>query len=70
MEVLRLLAQGHSNKEIARVLQLSEVTVKFHVRHILAKLDVQSRTQALLVALRMGMIARQSRLPGEVPDHA
>jgi NarL family two-component system response regulator LiaR len=70
MEVLRLLAQGHSNKEIARILQLSEVTVKFHVRHILAKLDVQSRTQALLVALRMGMIARQSRLPWEVPDHA
>ncbi len=57
MEVLRLLAQGHSNKEIARHLQIVEDTVKVHVRHILAKLGVQSRTQAVLGAMRLGLVA-------------
>jgi DNA-binding NarL/FixJ family response regulator len=60
LEVLRWLAQGLSNKEIARRLHLTEETVKFHVRHILAKLDVQSRTQAVLAAMRLGLIASQS----------
>ncbi len=60
MDVLRLLAQGHSNKEIARILHLVEETVKFHVRHILAKLGVQSRTQAVLAAIRLGMVSPQS----------
>jgi two-component system, NarL family, response regulator LiaR len=60
MDVLRLLAQGHSNKEIARTLQLVEETVKFHVRHILAKLGVQSRTQAVLAAIRLGIVSPQS----------
>jgi DNA-binding NarL/FixJ family response regulator len=54
------LAQGLSNKEIARRLHLTEETVKFHVRHILAKLDVQSRTQAVLAAMRLGLISSQS----------
>ena len=60
MDVLRLLAQGNSNKEIARSLQLVEETVKFHKRHILAKLGVQSRTQAVLAAIRLGMVSPQS----------
>jgi two-component system, NarL family, response regulator LiaR len=60
LDVLRLLAQGHSNKEIARTLHLVEETVKFHVRHILAKLGVQSRTQAVLMAIRLGMVSPQS----------
>jgi NarL family two-component system response regulator LiaR len=60
MDVLRLLAQGHSNKEIARSLHLVEETVKFHVRHILAKLGVQSRTQAVLAAIRLGIVSAQS----------
>ena len=55
-DVLRLLAQGHSNKEIARTLYLAEETVKFHVRHILAKLGVQSRAQAILATIRLGMV--------------
>jgi DNA-binding NarL/FixJ family response regulator len=59
MDVLRLLAQGQSNKEIARTLVLVEETVKSHVRHILAKLGVQSRTQAILAAIRLGMISPQ-----------
>jgi len=60
MDVLRLLAQGNSNKEIARTLHLLEETVKFHVRHILAKLGVQSRTQAVLAAIRLGIVSPQS----------
>jgi NarL family two-component system response regulator LiaR len=55
-EVLRLLAQGQSNKEIARHLYLVEDTVKTHVRHILSKLGVQSRTQAALYAIRIGLL--------------
>ena len=56
MEVLGLLAQGQSNKDIARQLQVVEDTVKTHVRHILAKLGVQSRTQAVLSAARLGLV--------------
>jgi two-component system, NarL family, response regulator LiaR len=56
-EVLRLLARGRSNKEIARHLQIAEDTVKVHVRHILAKLDVRSRTQAVLCAMHLGLVA-------------
>ena len=56
-EVLRLLAQGRANKEIARALQIGEQTVKTHVGNILAKLGVQSRTQAALHAVRIGLVA-------------
>ncbi len=55
-EVLRLLAQGQSNKEIARELRVNESTVKSHVSSILAKLGVQGRTQAALHAVRMGLV--------------
>src|SRR5438067_1136086 len=56
-EVLRLLAQGQSNKDIARHLQIVDDTVKTHVKHILAKLGVQSRTQAVLCAMRLGLVS-------------
>jgi len=56
-EILRHVSLGKSNKEIAYVLRIAEDTVKTHVRHILAKLDVQNRTQALLIAVRRGLIA-------------
>ena len=55
IEVLRLLAQGQANKEIARTLHIAEKTVKTHVSNILAKLGLQSRTQAALYALRVGI---------------
>lgn len=58
-EVLRLLAQGQSNKDIARHLQIVEDTVKVHVKHILAKLGVQSRTQAALYAIRLGLVSHE-----------
>lgn len=56
-EVLGLLALGRSNKEIGRDLQIAEDTVKTHVKHVLAKLGVQSRTQAVLYAMRQGLIS-------------
>lgn len=55
-DVLRLLAEGQSNKEIARSLSIGEKTVKTHVSSILSKLNVQSRTQAVLQAMRSGLI--------------
>jgi two-component system, NarL family, response regulator LiaR len=54
-EVLRLVAQGMGNKQIARVLHVGEKTVKTHVSNVLAKLGVQSRTQAALHAVRIGL---------------
>jgi len=59
-EVLRLLAQGKANKEIARSLSISEKTVKVHVSNILSKLGVQSRTQATLYAIRVGLVSAGS----------
>ena len=54
-EVLELIADGRSNREIARTLVLSEKTVKTHVSNILMKLDLADRTQAALWAVRHGM---------------
>jgi len=56
-EVLRLLAQGAANKQIAQRLHISENTVRSHVSTILHKLGVQSRTQATLYAVRSGLVA-------------
>ena len=58
-DVLRLLAQGKSNKEIAHVLHIAEQTVKTHVSHLLDKLGVPSRTQAALYAIRVGLASPQ-----------
>jgi two-component system, NarL family, response regulator LiaR len=55
VEVLRLVAQGRSNQEIARMLVVSEATVRTHVSSILSKLHLASRTQAALYALREGL---------------
>ena len=54
-EVLVLLGQGKSNKEIARVLQLAEGTVKLHVTAILKALNVNNRTRAVVAASQMGL---------------
>ena len=56
LQVLRLMAEGQSNKTIARELEISEHTVKFHVNAILGKLNVQSRTEAVVHATRLGLI--------------
>jgi DNA-binding NarL/FixJ family response regulator len=55
-DVLKLIARGMSNKEIARELGIGEKTVKTHVSNILGKMGVLSRTQAALQAVRMGLV--------------
>jgi two-component system, NarL family, response regulator len=57
LNVLRLVAQGKTNKEIAMALDIAEITVKQHVGHILSKLGASDRTQAATVALRRGIIS-------------
>lgn len=59
-DVLRLLALGRSNKEIALELTIGEKTVKTHVSSILAKLGVVSRTQAALHAVRIGLVSNET----------
>lgn len=55
-QVLNLMCEGKSNQEIAAVLHISEGTIKFHVNGILNKLDVSDRTQAVLMAIKRGMV--------------
>lgn len=57
VEVLRMVAKGLGNKEIANSLNIAEVTVKLHVSHVLEKLSVKDRTQAATVALQRGIIS-------------
>jgi DNA-binding NarL/FixJ family response regulator len=59
VDVLRLLARGNANKQIARELSVSETTVKSHVSNILAKLGMSSRTQAALHAVRIGLVSER-----------
>jgi two-component system NarL family response regulator len=56
VELLRLLAAGRSNKDIAQTLSLSENTVKYHIKNILQKLDVHNRTEAAAHAVRIGIV--------------
>jgi NarL family two-component system response regulator LiaR len=56
-EVLRHVALGMSNKDIAAALSVREETVKTHVTHVLAKLDVANRSQAIVQALKRGIVA-------------
>ena len=55
-EVLRAIARGHSNLEIARHLFISEGTVRTHINHLLAKLGVRDRVQAVVVAYESGFV--------------
>lgn len=57
LEVLRMVAKGLGNKEIAAALNIAEVTVKLHVSHVLEKLGVKDRTEAATVALQRGIIS-------------
>jgi DNA-binding NarL/FixJ family response regulator len=56
IDVLRLVAGGNANKQIAAQLSLTEETIKSHVRNILAKLDANDRTHAVAIALKRGII--------------
>jgi DNA-binding NarL/FixJ family response regulator len=57
IEVLRLIANGNANKEVARKLSLTEETVKGHLKNIFAKLSVNDRTHAVTVGLKRGIIS-------------
>jgi DNA-binding NarL/FixJ family response regulator len=56
LEVLRLLSDGQSNKEVGRSLGLSEDTIKGHVKGLFAKLNVRDRTEATMVAIKRGIL--------------
>jgi DNA-binding NarL/FixJ family response regulator len=56
LEVLRLIRDGHRNKQIADVLTISETTVNFHIKNIVGKLGANDRTHAVTIALRRGIL--------------
>src|SRR4051794_40124494 len=58
-EILALVAEGHSNRELARMLWVTEQTVKFHLSNIYRKLDVANRTEASRWAHRHGLVGRR-----------
>lgn len=66
LEVLRLVAQGLSNREIAERLVISEMTARTHVSNILSKLHLASRTQAALYALKEGLASLDDTAVGDV----
>jgi DNA-binding NarL/FixJ family response regulator len=66
LEVLRMVATGQSNTEIASRLFVSEVTVKTHLNRLMAKLKLTSRAQAVVIAYETGLITPSRRHPGEI----
>lgn len=65
MDVLKYMARGYSNQEIARLMVVSTATVHSHVSRILSKLEVSSRTQAVIYAMRAGVVTAFDEDPEE-----
>jgi len=63
VEILRLVLDGYTNKEIAAEIFLSEKTVEFHLDHIYTKIGVRTRMLAGLWALRQGILLETSEIP-------
>jgi DNA-binding NarL/FixJ family response regulator len=63
LEVFRLIARGFSNAEIGRELYISDTTVKTHITHILQKLKLRDRVQAVVLAYQTGLFEKDSRRP-------
>jgi two-component system nitrate/nitrite response regulator NarL len=68
--ILRCLAEGDSNKSIARKINITEATVKVHVKAILRKIRVHNRTQAAIWGMNNGWLAQQNGAPGSLPQAA
>jgi DNA-binding NarL/FixJ family response regulator len=64
-EVFRLIARGLSNGEIAQELYISETTVKTHITHILQKLNLRDRVQAVVLAYQPGLFEADARQPSK-----
>jgi DNA-binding NarL/FixJ family response regulator len=69
-EVFRLIANGLSNTEIAQELYISDTTVKTHITHILQKLNLRDRVQAVVLAYQSGLFARDSQRPANGDESA
>jgi DNA-binding NarL/FixJ family response regulator len=69
-EVFRLMANGLSNTEIGQELYISDTTVKTHITHILQKLDLRDRVQAVVLAYQTGLFADDSQRPAVNGDRA
>jgi DNA-binding NarL/FixJ family response regulator len=69
-EVYRLIARGLSNAEIAEELYISETTVKTHITHILQKLNLRDRVQAVVLAYQTGIFEAETRRPGSRDESA
>lgn len=57
VEILQMIAQGNRNRDVASALQISEATVKVHMKHTMDKLGAADRTEAVVIALRRGIIS-------------
>jgi len=57
-QIIRLVARGMSNKNVAQMLTISDSTVEFHLRRIYRKFNVRNRTSAVVVAIRHGVIRK------------
>jgi DNA-binding NarL/FixJ family response regulator len=65
LDVFRLIARGRSNAEIGQELYISDTTVKTHITHILQKLDLRDRVQAVVLAYETGLFDTEARRPSD-----
>jgi DNA-binding NarL/FixJ family response regulator len=69
LDVFRLIARGHSNAEIGQELYISDTTVKTHITHILQKLNLRDRVQAVVLAYETGLFDTNAQSPNDRHEH-